>query len=259
MQLLLRHKLLIAGAVIVAAASAGGAYAATQSNSNPQKAYLNDVAKRLGVSPARLDSALKGALNDRLNAMVKAGQLTRAQANRIENRLEHGGRLPLFFGGPGFGGPGPKFGGPGRPFLRAGVGASLKAATSYLGLSNTQLLNDLRSGQSLAQIANKQGKSVSGLEQALITAEKTRLDKLVSSGVITATREQKALSRLSGRIDKLVNRTGLGRAFKALGAGPGFGPMKGAPRFAPGPGGAKPPAGGAFGAGPASGPPPPTA
>lgn len=213
MALLLRHKLLIAGATIVAAASAGGAYAATQSGGrNQQQAFLNDVAKRLHVSPAQLRSAVKAALVDRLQAAVKRGQLTQAQANRIEKRLARSGRLPLFFA------PGP------HPFLRPrfAVPGPLHTAASYLGLTDMQLLRDLRSGKSVAEVATARGKLVSGLEQAITSAEKTRLDQLVSAGVITKAREQRLLSRLSRAIDRLVNRAGLGRliAPRALPPGP---------------------------------------
>jgi len=208
MQLLLRHKLLIGAATLAAAASAGGAYAATQSSTNPRQAFLNDVARRLHVSRAQLDSALKGAMIDRLNALVKSGRLTRAQANRIEQRLESG-RLPF------------RFGAPGRHFgLRLGAAGALHAAAAYLGLSDAQLLRDLRSGQSAAQIANSRGKSVSGLEQAIITAEQAELARLVSAGLLTSAQEQRVLSRLPAKVDRLVNKKGLGRMPPSAG-GPG--------------------------------------
>lgn len=228
MQRFLRHKLLIGGVALVVAASAGGAaYAATQSSTNPQQAYINDVAKRLDVSPAKLTSALKAALVDRLNAMVKSGKLTQAQANKLAQRIGKNGRLPFFFG---------HFG---RPFLRPGLGGPLKAATSYLGLSTTQLMSDLRGGKSLADVAKAQGKSVSGLEQALISAETTRLDKAVSAGRISKAQEQTRLSRLTAEIDALVNRAGLVHGPR-LGSGRWGGPQQGPMMPAP-PGGASAP------------------
>lgn len=229
MQLLLRHKLLILGVTAIAAASAGGAYAATRSSTNPRQAYLNDVARRLHVSPAKLKAALRGAMIDRLNALVKAGKLTQAQANRIERRIEKGGRLPFFFGRR-----------PGHPFLRLALRGPLHSAASYLGLSDSQLLNDLRNGESLAQIATKQGKSVSGLEQTLQSAAKTTLDRAVSAGLITKAAEQRILSRLPAKIDRLVKRSG-------------FPQMQ---RLRPMPAPPMPPPGGASGPGPAFAPAP---
>lgn len=199
MKLLLRHKLLIGVVTLVAAGSAGAAYAATQSSSNPRQAFLNDVASRLHVSPSQLSAAFKAALIDRLNAAVKAGQLTQAQANRIERRLEQRGGPPLLFGRGG------------RLHLHARAAmlgpGTLGAAANYLGLREVQLLNDLRAGKSMAQVATAQGKSLAGLEQAIISSDKARLDRLVASGLITKAQEQRILNALSARVGRLVNRT----------------------------------------------------
>ena len=256
MQLQLRHKLLIAGATAAAAASAGGAYAATQSDTNPRQAFLNDVAKHLNVSPAALSSAVKAALNDRINAAVKDGQITQAQAKQLEQQLSKGGApVPFFFAGP----PGqfPR----GKQFLARRGGGTLHAAAVYLGLSNAQLMADLASGKSLAQVAKARGKSVSGLEQLLITAETKRVNQLQSSGAITKAQQQKILSRMSARVNKLVNRAGFKRlqpgqvprmlppsAQMAPGGPPGMQVPQGGPK---GPAGFSP-------AGP-DGPPPPAA
>lgn len=248
MQILTRNKLLIGITTVAVAAGGGVAYAATQTGGNSRQAFLNDVAKRLNVPPSRLSAALKGALIDRLQAEVKAGAITQAQANRIEQRINQSGRLPLFFG-PG-----------GRPeMMRAGVRAGLPAAAHYLGLTPRQLLAELRSGKSLAQIASSRHKPVSGLKQAIISAETTRLNQAVANKRITKQQEQKILSRLSARIDQLVNRTHWGhppgmplppngpRMAPGLGGGPGPGGPGGAPGLvapaAPGgPGGPPPPA-----------------
>jgi hypothetical protein len=208
MQLLLRHKLLIVGATLLAAGSGGIAYAATQSSSNPRQAFLNDVAKHLGVSPAKLDSAYKAALIDRLNAEVKSGQITQAQANRIERRFQRRGVPPFLFA--------PR----GRLRMLAPGGlipGPLGSAASYLGLGDLQLLKDLASGKSMAQLAKAHGKSVSGLEQVIISAETTRLKRLASNGTITRSQEQRMLSSLSRRVGKLVNRTGFPRLRMRLG------------------------------------------
>src|SRR5207302_573533 len=81
MQSMLKRKAVIGTATLAVAALGGGAYAATQSSSNPRQAFLNDVAKRLHVTPQQLQSAVKGAYLDRLQAAVAAGKLTQGQAN----------------------------------------------------------------------------------------------------------------------------------------------------------------------------------
>jgi hypothetical protein len=189
------------------AAGGGAAYAASQSSSNPREAFVNDVAKRLNVSPQRLTSAIKAAEIDRLNAAVKAGRLTKAQANAIKHAIESKG--PPFVGpDPGplrrppglFGGP-PPFAAP----LFFGHAGPLTAAARYLGLSEAQLLNDLRSGRSLAQIATARGKSVSGLEHAVVAEIKLRLDRAVAAKRITKSQEQSLLALLTSRLSDLIN------------------------------------------------------
>ena len=208
----LKRNLVIGAAALAVAAFAGGAYAATQSaGPSSRQAFLNDVAKRLNVTPAQLSSALDGAYLDQLQAAVKAGRLTQAQADALEQRLKQKGAAPaLPFGGlgPGRGAfPGP--GRLGRGFGLAAGPAAVHTAASYLGLSDPQLLQQLSSGKSLAQIATAQGKTAAGLEQAITTAAKTRLDKLVAANLITAAQEQKILSRLNSRLPTVIDQKGL--------------------------------------------------
>jgi AraC-like DNA-binding protein len=230
-----RRKLAIGAVILAACAFAGGAYAASAtSGSGTRHAFLDDAAKRLGVSPQRLKDALAGALQDQLNAAVKAGRLTQAQANAIERHFKQSGGLPLPLG--------PKGG------LHAFRGGPVGAAAHYLGVSVPQLLDQLRGGKSLAQVASSRGKSTSGLENAIVSDERTRLDKARAAGRITATQEQQLLSRLHARVKDLVNGSGLHRLGRREGPGPGGPPPLGGKALpAPGPGG--------FGAG---APPPPT-
>ncbi|MBV9337869.1 MAG: hypothetical protein JO243_18445 [Solirubrobacterales bacterium] len=216
MRRILRHRFLIGGVVVAFAAGGGVAYAATQPSSNPRQAFVNDVAKRLHVSPARLTSAIRAAEIDRLNAAVKDGRLTQAQASAIKHAIEAKG--PPFVGpGPGpFVGPPGSFRGPPGPFSGAlffGHASPFAAAAGYLGLSVTQLVNELRAGRSVAQIATARGKSVSGLERAVTAAIKSRLDRAVAAKRITKGQEQKLLAVLSSRLHDLINGTPPAHAF----------------------------------------------
>ena len=62
-------------------------------------------------------------------------------------------------------------------------GGPFAPAAKYLGLTQEQLLTQLRDGKSLADIAKAQGKSVDGLKQAILadlTADlKEHVDNLV--------------------------------------------------------------------------------
>jgi hypothetical protein len=196
-----KRKLVIGGTVLAVAACAGGAVAATQGSSNPRQQYLNDVAKRLNVTPAQLDSALKGATLDQLEAAVKAGKLTQAQANALKQRIQQG---PAG-GGPFLGPPPGAFGPPPFGVGRVGAGAPATAVANYLGLTKAQLVKQLESGKSLAEIAKAQGKTTAGLEQAIVAAAKARLDKAVANKRLTTAQEQMLLKGLSANVGNLIN------------------------------------------------------
>src|SRR3954465_7698350 len=104
----------LGGAVaVVLLGSAGGALAVTSGTSSPRgdrDAFLNDVAGRLNVTPEKLKSAVQGAFEDQLDAAVKAGRLTQAQADEMKKEAREHGGVPF---GPG---PGPFHGGPPPPF-----------------------------------------------------------------------------------------------------------------------------------------------
>jgi hypothetical protein len=190
---------------LAAAAFAGGAIAATNgSKQNGRAAFLNDVAKRLNVTPAQLQAALKAARLDQLDAAVKAGRLTQAQANALKQSIQNGTAAPFSFE---------------SGVHRLHDHGPLTSAARYLGLTKAQLRTQLRSGKSLAEIAKAQSKSTSGLKQAIDSAIKARLDKAVADKRITAAQEQKVLSGLSARIADLVSRTG-----PPKNEGPRFGP-----------------------------------
>jgi polyhydroxyalkanoate synthesis regulator phasin len=167
---------------------------------------VNDAAKQLGVAPSALSAALEKALENRVDAAVAAGRLTKAQGDELKQRIESGG-LPLF------GGPGPGFG-----FHHQGVFGGLDAAATYLGLTDAQLRTQLESGKSLANVAKAQGKSVDGLVQALVDAAKKKLDAAVKAGRLTQAQATSILADLRSRVTNLVNGTephfGFGHGFR---------------------------------------------
>ena len=100
-----KPKLILAGTLLAACAFAGGAWAASVQSTpaSSRQAFIQDVAKRLGTTPQKLTAAMQGAYADELNAAVKAGRLTRAQANAIEHAMRQHGVgpvAPLFLGPP---------------------------------------------------------------------------------------------------------------------------------------------------------------
>jgi hypothetical protein len=221
---MIKRTFVIGAAGLAALGGGGVAYAVDQgSGKSERQAFLNDVAGRLHVSPDTLNSAITGAFSDRLDAAVKAGRLTQAQADAIKSRAQHNGGVPFLGGRPH---PHPFFG-PGGPFV-----AGFDAAASYLGLTVAQLHDQLQSGKSLADVASDRKKDLDGLKSAIEAAAKKRLDTAVKDKRITQAQENRILGNLHSRIDTLVQQKG-GRPGgwrerpRMRGGAPGGGPPPG--------------------------------
>ncbi|MCI0184835.1 hypothetical protein [Sulfoacidibacillus ferrooxidans] len=76
-----------------------------------------------------------------------------------------------------------------------------------LHLSPSALRADIKAKESLAVIAQKQGVSIQTLTTALEASFKKRLDEAVSSGHMTATEEQKQLSRFDAHVSMMITST----------------------------------------------------
>jgi hypothetical protein len=176
-----------------AAALAGDGGGASGSRPLDRQTLLEEAASRLGVEPAALRRALLGALTDELDEAVAAGRLTEAQADRIRERAQAGAGLPLLGPRGGLGHP--------RHGFRLGV---LAAAASYLEQPVPELRDELRAGRTLADLASEQGKSVAGLHEAIVDAAREKLQERVDAGELPQQRADRALARLSNRIEALV-------------------------------------------------------
>jgi hypothetical protein len=106
---------------------------------------------------------------------------------------------------------------PGRGAAASGNGqerqigrrGDLTVAARYLGLTTSKLLGGLRSGQTLAQLADSmRGRSANGLIERILAVRKATLAKAVASGQLTAAQEKVALASLRDRITVRVNRVG---------------------------------------------------
>lgn len=198
-------RIAVIGAIAVGVVGIAGT--AMGAGSSPSSSFLNDFARRLGVSPSKVQSAYKGAMSDRLNALVKQGKLTKQQAQQLEQHMQdHSFNGPGFFG-PGMGGAPrhPGFWGHGSPHpMGGGLMMWTKAAAGYLGITQAELGKELRAGKTPAQIATAHGKTAAGLEQVLVAAAKKPLDDAVKSGKMTQAQATRIEKFLSDSIDRLV-------------------------------------------------------
>jgi hypothetical protein len=100
-----------------------------------------------------------------------------------------------------------------------GENSAIAAAADYLGLSLTDLRAQLRSGTSLADVAAAQGKSVAGLEDAMVAAISSHLD---ANTTLTAEEKAAALAAMKSHLDVMVTANpSNGSGFGPMGAGMG--------------------------------------
>ncbi len=212
-------------AVALGATAAVGA-SRVLSSSDDGQTVIDDAAAELGVEPSALEGALRTALKNRVDDAVEAGILTEEEGAELKERVDSGQTPPLFGGFGRF--HGFSDGGP-RPDPLAG----LETAASYLGLTEAELHEQLRDGDTLADIAKKEGTSVDGLVQAMVDAARKELDAAVAAGRLTEERADMIEQNLEERTTDLVNgelrrsRFGADRGF---GSPHGDSPPFGGPR-----------------------------
>jgi hypothetical protein len=197
---------------VLAVAVAGVAWAGLGSGgSKDRDAVLNDVATRLGISSAKLKSAIQDSLAARVDAAVKDGRLTKEQAAEIKSHIRAGdagiGLGPPGFGPPGFGHGGFGPGGFGHGgFRHAGAPPPIAGAAEFLGLTPKALFDQLRGGKTLADLAKAKGKSTDELEKAILDSARKQLDQAVKDKALTQAQEKQMLDHLGIDLPKLITR-----------------------------------------------------
>jgi len=192
-----KSRLTALGAAALAVAGGGAAIAATGSGTPAEEstAIVEAAAEDLGVTSTDLSAALKKALVARVDAQLRAGTITEAQATATKARINSDSFA--IFGPPG----GPRGGGFGHHH-----GAGLAAAATYLGLTEAELRTSLQSGKSLADVAKAtDGKSVDGLVAAIVAAEKKELAAAVADDELTEAQQTEMLANLEERVTDMAN------------------------------------------------------
>jgi hypothetical protein len=191
-------RTLVATATAVALVAGGGAAIAATQFHSPQaesQAVIDDAAKQLGVDSGKLEDALRTALANRVDRAVAAGTITKEQGDALKARIQSPG-TPLFGGAPLRGE---------RHLHHFGPAGDLSVAADYLGVTKEQLLADLRSGKSLADVAKEKGKSVDGLVDALVADVNRKLDDAVKAGRLTEAQRKELGASIEERVTALVN------------------------------------------------------
>jgi len=203
----------------VGAVMVGGAVTSAQEGDGPIGTFLERLADKLGIGQDELKTAIEETQNEMIDEGVAEGRLTEEQAERLKERIEERGFL----------GPLDRFGI--RAHVRGQVGGlTVEAAATVLDVELDELLDELKDGKTMAEVAEDQGMSVEQFTEALLSQVKAQLDGLVAEGKLTQEQADQILQRTENNIDGIVNaqpgpcRFGGPRRGPGGFGGPWFGP-----------------------------------
>jgi hypothetical protein len=174
-------------AVLVGAGAALAASPGTADRSSRCEARVARIAERRGVTLEQLTTDVKARLLARIDAAEKAGRISSERAAKLRERVTEGSLC----------------GARHHAHARVALHGMLRAAAGFLGLDREELREQLP-GTSLAALAEKQGKSVSALEAAMVAPAKQRLAQAVADGKLTQARADAVLERLEDAADRLA-------------------------------------------------------
>jgi hypothetical protein len=180
-------------AAVAVVAVSGTALAGNGGKADKGTPLRDEIAAKLGITPAQFQAAFAAVMVERIDAAVASGKLSAERAAKLKQAIAEGKLAKLRLG----------FHKQARVFATK-RGASLKAFTQYLDVTNAELRAELKSGKSLADIAKAHGKTADGLVKLALERLSDRLDKAVERGRLTETRKQELLAKAKQRLDKLV-------------------------------------------------------
>ena len=183
---------------------------------------IADIAAEQGVAIDDVVASLMGEAEVRLDSAVADERLTQAEADdklvEIEDHITDlvNGEIEFRAHGPG------------------GVrGFGFGEATDLLGLDGAELMDLLRDGATLADIAADQGVGLDDLADAITSPVEERLAEAVANGDLTQEEADEKLAEIAERTDDLINGE-LPAGGSEFGRRGGFGP-RGGEGFGPAP------------------------
>ena len=169
------------------------------------KTTIADVAKAQNVDVQKVIDAMEAVANSQIQDIVNKP----FPVPQFPGKGGHG-KGPMMGGGPGMG-----FG-----FGFAGdLRGSIDSLSKQLGISSQDLLKDLGSGQSIADIAKAKGVDINTIINSLVTDATAKINAAVSDKHLSQDQATKIESGLKDMITKAVNGS---FKFGGMGAGKGF-------------------------------------
>jgi hypothetical protein len=182
------------GALAFIFIAAGGAFVSAQSTDTATK-FLDRVAQIAGVDAQKLKDSIKQASQEEVDQKVKEGKLSQEEAGVIKKNMDEGN----FYGfGMGMRGPKELKG----PMMEKGIMApDFEDISTFLGITPTDLKDQMRNGKTLLEVAKDKGKSEADLKSFLSTKFDESLKQAVTDGKLT----QAEADRISERRDEMIS------------------------------------------------------
>ncbi len=185
---IVRYRPFVVAAVLVGALAAivatSGLVAAQTATPTPTAASATDPCAAIGTPG-------EGRFSDLLDALVQEGIIDQNQAERIRQFLTTRAQERCY------------------QTLVLPPSDVLSTAADTLGLTTSQLMTELRSGKSLAQIASERNVSRDTLENALLETARKNAETLVQQGTLTQDQADRALQAVEDNLDTVLDQTGL--------------------------------------------------
>jgi hypothetical protein len=161
--------------------------------------FREALAGALGVSVEEYDAAVDQAQEQVVAEAVAEGWLTEEQAELMQWRMDQApgagirgmGKVPRGFG----------------PGSRGGGDNLVSIAADELDMSLADLLTELQSGKSIAQVAADKGVDAQTIADAYLVQLKENLDESVAEGKITQKQADFALEQAGERVTDQLNKT----------------------------------------------------
>ncbi len=196
----IRHTwaIAVAAAAFTTALVGGVALAAFQAPSTDQASVLAPNTQTLAD-----ESGPKDRLKATLDALVKKGTITQAQEDAILQALKDSAPSPR---------PRP----PVAPNIRSFVGDLTRTTATFLGLSERDLLIQLRAGKSIADVTVSLNKSTTDLAALLTKNANDKIDLAVAAKKLTADQATALKAKVPGEVTTFLQRTFMKPAARPL-------------------------------------------
>lgn len=159
---------------------------------------IAEVAEANGVPADDVIDAVVAAERDRLAQLVDDGRFTQAEADELVDGLED--RVTdLVNGERPFGMPW------GRPVVWGFADGPVAAAAGAIGIEPSELLDAVRDGRTVAEVAEANGVAVDAVIGAVVASLQERLDDAVENGWLTPEEADDRAAELEEEATELVN------------------------------------------------------